>query len=99
MAIIKRYRRCPLVKGGRKLGTSRAAYVLRRAVELDRIQYQLYTLKEGERLDSIAGRFFGNGDLWWIIAAASGIGWGLQVPPGTRLVIPSNIAQVEALVG
>jgi hypothetical protein len=96
---INRYRRVPLVAGGRKLGTSRVSYVLRRAVELNRISYQIYTLKEGERLDSLAGRFFGNGGFWWIIAAASGIGWGLQVPPGTRLIIPSNLAQIEALVG
>ena len=99
MAIINRYRRVPLVAGGRKIGTSRVSFALRRAVELNRIVYQLYTVKEGERLDSLAGRFYGNGGLWWIIAAASGIGWALQVPPGTRLVIPTNIAQIEALAG
>ena len=99
MAVIDRYRRVPLVSGGRKLGTSRVAYALRRAVELDRITYRIHTLREGERLDILAGRFLGGGDLWWVIAAASGIGWALQVPPGTRLVIPTNIAQVEALVG
>jgi len=50
-------------------------------------------LNEGERLDTIAGRVYGNARLWWIIAAASGIGWPLQVPPGTQLLIPTDLKQ------
>jgi nucleoid-associated protein YgaU len=41
-----------------------------------------------QRLDTIAGREYGDGRYWWIIAAASNIGWGLQVPPGTIIKIP-----------
>ena len=53
-----------------------------------------HILKEGERLDVIAGRTYGNARLWWVIAAASGIGWGLQVPPGTQILIPTDLKQV-----
>jgi len=54
---------------------------------------------KADRLDIIAGREYGNGRYWWVIAAASGIGWGMQVPPGTNLRIPINLGDVEGLVG
>jgi hypothetical protein len=33
-----------------------------------------------------------------VLAATSNIGWGLQVPPGTRLLIPIDIGRVMELV-
>ena len=56
-----------------------------------------YTLRTGERLEHIAARAFGDEKLWWIIAAASGIGWALQVTPGTLLRIPTNINAIITL--
>ena len=53
--------------------------------------YDIMITKEAQRLDHIAHDYYGDGSLWWIIAAASGIGWWLQVPPGTRLVVPTDI--------
>jgi hypothetical protein len=50
-------------------------------------------------LDIIAGEYYGDGSLWWVIAGASGIGWGLQVPAGIYLRIPTDIGAVVALVG
>jgi hypothetical protein len=58
-----------------------------------------YILKEGERLDIIAQRIYKNSEYWWIIAAASGIGWNLQVPPGTIIAIPRDLNQVFAYTG
>ena len=46
----------------------------------------------------IAAQELGDGRNWWMIAAASKIGWAPQVPPGTLLRIP-NIDDVLALVG
>lgn len=57
-----------------------------------------YTLRVGERLDHIAARSFGDEKLWWIIAAASGIGWALQVTPGTLLRIPQNLNMILTLI-
>ena len=99
MAFIDRYRRVPLIAGGRKIGTSFVCYAIRRAIETNRLSFQEYVVKEGERLDVLAGEFLGDGKLWWVIAAASGIGWMLQIPPGTLLKIPTDVGQVEALVG
>lgn len=46
-----------------------------------------------DRLDTLAGSIYGNAKYWWILAAASDIGWGLQAPPGTVL----NIIDLESL--
>ena len=94
-----RYKRAPRISGGRSYGTYNAGYIVRRAVETRSIEFVKKTTKESERLDIVAGEYYGDGTLWWIIAAASGIGWGLQVPPGIELIIPSDIGQIEALVG
>lgn len=42
-----------------------------------------------ERLDKLANIFYQDAALWWIIAAANGLGKGsYMVPPNTRLRIP-----------
>jgi len=48
-------------------------------------------LTQGQRLDHLAGQYYGNGSYWWVIAAASGIGWALQCPAGTVIKIPKNL--------
>ena len=55
-------------------------------------------LTSGHRLDTIAGGVLGDSSLWWTIAVLSGIGWGLQVPPGTRLIVPTNISDIEGFI-
>ena len=50
-----------------------------------------------ERLDTLADRFYGDATLWWVIAAANGIGKGtLRVPRGVKLRIP-NITSDEVI--
>lgn len=95
---INRYTSDNLVQGGKLLSINRTIPNLRNAVASGEISTITYTILEGDRLDSLAGRYYGDGRLWWVIAAASGIGWWLQVPPGTRLLIPTDLNQVESLV-
>lgn len=97
--MVSRYRRAPKIKSGQAFGTYTAGNIIYRAFQQGAIDVDFMVLTESERLDHIAGKFYGDGSLWWIIAAASKIGWGLQVPPGTRLVIPTDIGQIAALVG
>lgn len=94
-----RYKRASKIRSGRSYGTYVAGYVIYRAVQTRAIDFTTLTTKESQRLDIIAGEYYQDGSLWWIIAAASGIGWGLQVPPGILLTIPTEISQIEALVG
>ena len=53
--------------------------------------------KEGAKLDYYAQKYYGDPTLWWVIAAASGIGWWLQVAPGTVLYIPKPLDQINKL--
>jgi nucleoid-associated protein YgaU len=83
---------------GRFYKTNEYASAIRRGVVDGSIPYSTKILAEGERLDTIAGNTYGDGRLWWVIAAASGIGWGLQVPPGTLIFIPDNTGQIFSLI-
>lgn len=94
----RRYSRSSRIDGGNAIGISRASSAIWRAVRDGTIAYSESVLQEGERLDTIAGKVYGDGRYWWVIAAASGIGWGIQVPPGTVIIIP-DINQVAEYVG
>ena len=95
---ISRYDNIARIKGGRQYATSRGHVFLRRAAEQGQIRVREHVTQEGERLDILAGREYGNAGLWWILAAASGIGWCLQVPPGTRILIPTDLSQVQSII-
>ena len=95
---INRYASDNIVKGGKLLGTNGALQRLRNAVKSGNIRTQYIILQEGDRLDTIAGRYYGDGRLWWVVAAASDIGWWLQVPAGTRVLIPTDLNEVMGVV-
>tara|TARA_Y100001973_G_C5192520_1_gene331942 strand:- start:1739 stop:2008 length:270 start_codon:yes stop_codon:yes gene_type:complete len=78
------------IDSGRGIPASGASTRIRSAIISGALSYTTIQLSESQRLDTIAGQVYGRSSLWWIIAAASGIGWGLQVPAGTILSIPSS---------
>ena len=80
-----------LVSGESTLATNNISISIYRASNSGLIKTSKYILQEGERLDMIAGKIYGDSNYWWVIAAASGIGWPLQVPPGTLLRIPDDL--------
>ena len=50
--------------------------------------------KEGERLDSLAYKYYGDVSLWWIIAKANGLK-GVAVPPLDEPIrIPGNVTNI-----
>lgn len=85
---IRRYTRTPKYGIGYQYGTSDTIDIIRKNMVAGNIQYREDFVKGFARLDVIAGEEYGDATLYWIIAACSGIGWGLQVPPGTKLCIP-----------
>jgi len=95
---ISRYKFSPRLEGSRKYGTSTVSAIIFNAIEGGSINYNVIVLSEGQRLDHIAHRVFGSSEYWWIISAASGIGWGLQLPAGTVIRIPSNLNDVLGLL-
>ena len=92
-----RYRNAPLIDYAKQYGTSRAISRIRALIASGNIKVKQVLLKEGERLDTIAGTTYGDGRYWWVLAAASDIGWGMQVPPGTVINIP-DIKDINAIV-
>ena len=48
----------------------------------------------GERLDTLAYKFYGDSTLWWVIAKANGIKGISALRPGENLRIPLNIQKI-----
>ena len=94
---MRRYRKDRPIRGGRMLATASGMSNVRRAVRSGTLVTTRYTSKEGDRLDNLAAIYLGDSRLWWVLAATSGIGWSLQLPPGTLIRIPDNMAQVQAM--
>jgi len=95
---LSRYKFSHLLFDRKYFGTSSVNHKIFNAIETGRLTHDVKFLSENQRLDQIAGLVYGDSSLWWVIAAASGIGWCLQVPPGTILRIPTNINDVYALL-
>ena len=50
---------------------------------------------DGDRLESLAHRYYGDSTLWWIIAKANNIRDGsFGLPPAEKLRIPGNVQQI-----
>ena len=94
---MRRYTSSTVYSIGSARGAARSPGAVYDAVRLGAVTAAVRITQEGERLDTIAGEEYGDSTLWWIIASASGIGWGLQMPPGTRLLVP-NLEQVSRVV-
>lgn len=88
---ISRYQRDQIIGNPQKLASSQAILRIRQGIDAGVISTRELVTTEGQRLDHLAGQLYGDGKLWWVIAIASGIGWWLQVPPGTRLLVPTDI--------
>jgi len=83
-----------IIKNGSQVNISS---FIRQGVVSGQLSSTREIVKEGLKLDFYADKYYGDSSLWWIIAAASGIGWWLQVPPGIVLYIPNSISDIEDL--
>jgi nucleoid-associated protein YgaU len=50
--------------------------------------------KDGDRLDTLAYRYYGDTTLWWVIAKANGIKGKVAAPVDELLRIPGNITVI-----
>lgn len=87
---VSRYTRSSQLNFGKSYGSNKLARKIFLACETGTLSCEVVILSERQRLDQLAGDRYGDSSLWWIIAAASGIGWALQLPPGTLIRIPKN---------
>jgi nucleoid-associated protein YgaU len=94
-----RYTKDRLAYDGQGLSTPGAIEAIRLGIRdgYVAISRQL-TITQGDRLDNISGAVYGDGRYWWVLAAASNVGWSMQVPPGTVINVP-DLKGIEKLVG
>lgn len=93
-----RYARTPLLNLGEQYGTAAGTATIRAAIANGTIKTREIVLRGADRLDTLAGAIYGDGRYYWVLAAASNIGWGLQVPPGTIILIP-DLNDIAQLIG
>ena len=100
MAISRYENLIPLTKDGKMFRpSSSVGRRIKQAVDANKLSVRVFTLAAGQRLDLVSANYYGTPSYWWVIAAASGIGWQCQVPPGTVLKIPISIEKVISLAG
>ncbi len=73
-----------------KYATSELCSQIYQGCENGEIPFVELEFKNGDRLDHLAAQYYGNGLDWWLIAAASGISWWLQVNEETRIKVPDQ---------
>lgn len=57
------------------------------------------TSNEGDYLDSLSKKYYGDESYWWIIANANNLGNGkLSVPVGKQIRIPGNLPRIIQLL-
>lgn len=79
------------IDNGQGIGAWSSGTSIFNAVLSGELESDTIVLTQGQRLDHLSGQYYGNSSYWWIIAAASGIGWAMQCPAGTVVKIPKNL--------
>tara|TARA_Y100000592_G_C5423104_1_gene294235 strand:+ start:533 stop:766 length:234 start_codon:yes stop_codon:yes gene_type:complete len=72
---------------------------IKAAIDAGNLPFETFTLSQGQRLDIVSENYYGDASYWWVIAAASGIGWQCQVPAGTVLRIPQSLDRIAVIAG
>lgn len=91
-----RYTADDQISFGNQLATARVVTSIRSGIRDGRISVIRQVIATGsDRLDTLAGTIYGDARYWWVLAAASNIGWGLQIPPGTII----NVIRLSDITG
>lgn len=94
-----RYTDSPRLNLGTQHGTANAVSLIRYGIKIGAIPIVGKLITTGfDRLDVLAGKSYGDSTLWWLLAAASDIGWGLQVPPNTVINLV-RLTDINKIVG
>ena len=96
---LTRFKNIRKIDNNRAIGTSHKRVDIYNAVQNNTLQTEFYITKEGDRLDRLAGTYYNDGTLWWVIAAANGIGWWLQLFYKFRLILNKFLLFSEAFYG
>lgn len=66
---------------------------------LDGVDTLEHVVSVGERLDTLASKYYGDEELWWVIALSNRIMDPFSLTVGARLRIPADARQVLDKVG
>ncbi len=59
-----------------------------------------HVVKAGERLDTIAAKYFGEAEYYWVLSVLNNIKCAFDVTTGTRIRVPVDLkAAIDRLVG
>ena len=96
---MKRYNTILNLERNRQYASSDVIHTIKLEIERGNIRLMgTVILQGGQRLDTISAQAYGDSSFAWVLAAASNIGFILQVPPGTLIRIP-NLNDVSAFIG
>ena len=99
MPAFSRYKKDGTRPDFKGLQSTESINLIRAAIETGEVAIvRTMFLTQADRLEHLAGAIYGDSRYWWVIAAASNVGWALQAPPGTIIKIPS-LHDVERLLG
>ena len=90
---MNRYRNIPIIRST----TNKQMYATSRYPEIPLSPDDIYVYTtQGDRYDILAGQYYTDSSLWWVIAAANpNIGLStLVIPEGEQIRIPSDYASV-----
>jgi nucleoid-associated protein YgaU len=83
----------PIIKKDKKRIQGQTVYppIMPRSTDL------YVTVRDGQRLDTIANEYYGDPSKWWIIAQANNITGGtLFTKPGSQIRIPQEVGKINA---
>jgi len=66
-------------------------------VEYNRVPFQRYYWKNGDRFWKLAAKFYGDKTKWWVIAGFNFIPTEAEVEEGQEIRIPTNLSIVMGL--
>lgn len=77
--------------------TKHAVHKIRKTTDTGPKGYRMYTCSSGDTFESLAWRFYGDGDKWYVLADANPeIFFPLELTSGTQIRVPATFyAQVK----
>lgn len=63
-------------------------------IDLNKIQTFSIRITDQDRMDTLASRFLGDGNYWWIIAHINGINFPWDFASGEIIKIPVDVSEI-----
>tara|TARA_B100000902_G_scaffold386293_1_gene428768 strand:+ start:4185 stop:4499 length:315 start_codon:yes stop_codon:yes gene_type:complete len=81
---------------GKVIPRQKTIPILPESIDIKRADDFYVIAQDGDRLDLLSHRFYGDVSYWYIIAAANGMGKGsYYVTPGVQIRIPARPGDIE----